>query len=147
MIEEVSMNKKILNQFRQALTDRRNSLVDWLYNSPAENTKRVCECEVVQDGQIAEENIPILADIGKTIEKIDSGEFGKCCRCDGEVESERLQIDYSTNVCLDHYSDVEIRELERDLELASKVQKHLLPHTLPAVKGIEINAISHRQEY
>lgn len=135
------MHKNILTRFRNKLADQRNSLKDWLNNSSTNTKKYRCDC-ATENNAITEDNIPIISEIEKTIEQIDEGEFGKCTLCNGEVETDRLECNYKTNVCLDHYSERELRDLERDLELASKVQQHLLPHTLPAIKGLEIAALS-----
>jgi len=47
-------------------------------------------------------------------------------------------LDFTTCVCLDHYSDNQIKELEYDLELAAKVQKQLFPQTIPAIDGVQL---------
>jgi len=136
------MHKNILTRFRDSLAEHRNSLTDWFGDSST-NTKRYrCDCVPEDQDLITEDNIPIISEIDRTIEQIEEGEFGKCSLCNGEVETDRLECNYKTNVCLDHYSESELRELERDLELASKVQQHLLPHTIPAIEGLEIAALS-----
>ncbi|MFC2083898.1 SpoIIE family protein phosphatase, partial [Bacteroidota bacterium] len=89
---------------------------------------------------IIEPDSKLIENFEDTIQKIDSGNFGKCKLCDDGVEKERLELDFTTEVCLGHYSDEKLRELERDLELASQVQRYLLPYTVPAVKGFEISA-------
>jgi sigma-B regulation protein RsbU (phosphoserine phosphatase) len=54
------------------------------------------------------------------------------------VEEERLALDFTTCVCLDHYSQHQLKELERDLELAAKVQKMLLPQTIPPIESMQL---------
>ncbi len=136
------MHKNILTRFRHSLTEHRNDLLDWLGNSSTNTKKYRCDCTPELEDIITEENIPIISEIDRTIEQIDEGEFGKCSMCNGEVETDRLECNFKTNVCLDHYSENELRDLERDLELASKVQKHLLPHSVPAIEGLGIAALS-----
>jgi sigma-B regulation protein RsbU (phosphoserine phosphatase) len=136
------MHKNVLSRFRSSLIEHRNSLLDWFGNSSVKTKKYRCDCIPEQGDLIAEQNIPIISEINKTIEQIDEGEFGKCSVCNDDVETERLECDYKINVCLDHYSDNELRDLERDLELASKVQKQLLPQIIPTLEGIEIAALS-----
>jgi len=136
------VHKNILTRFRDSLAEHRNSLSDWFSDSSTNAKKIRCDCVPAQQDLIMENNIPIISEIDETIEQIDEGEFGKCSLCNGEIETDRLECNYKTNVCLDHYSENELRDLERDLELASKVQQHLLPHTLPAIKGIEVAALS-----
>jgi sigma-B regulation protein RsbU (phosphoserine phosphatase) len=81
-----------------------------------------------------------LASIEHAVNHLEAGDFGQCTLCDGEVEPERLQMDFTTEVCLDHYSDRELRALERDLELASQVQRQLLPGTVPSLAAVDIAA-------
>ena len=54
--------------------------------------------------------------IDQAIDSIDKGEFGQCTMCNGKVETERLEFDFTTEVCLSHYSDTQIRELENNLK-------------------------------
>ncbi len=136
------MNKGLLSRFRSSLTEHRNGLLEWFSDSSISTKKHVCECGQESEGIIAENNPPIISEIDKSIDQIDQGDFGKCCVCNEEVETELLEFDYKANVCLDHYTETERRELESDLELASKVQKHLLPHSLPAMQNIEMAALS-----
>jgi len=72
--------------------------------------------------------------------KIKNKTFGQCVICGNgeEVEFERLEYDYATCVCLSHYSEDELRSLEKDLELTAKVQKDLLPCCAPDNEKIDI---------
>lgn len=129
------MEKNILDRFRDSVKAHRDSLLELLsINSPSKN---LClgNCGVDEVSNIIQEHNGVL-------ERIDQGEFGKCAECDGEVEIDRLELDFSTQVCLDHYSDTQLKVLERDLELAAKVQKQLLPQELPILPGIQIAAHS-----
>jgi sigma-B regulation protein RsbU (phosphoserine phosphatase) len=80
--------------------------------------------------------------IDDAISKADSRTLGKCEVCQGEVESELLEIDYSARVCIEHLSEEERRNLESELELARSVQKMLLPQETPDIPGLEIAAFS-----
>jgi phosphoserine phosphatase RsbU/P len=71
----------------------------------------------------------LLADVDLAIRNMDEGTFGTCDECHGSVENERLIIDPLARLCLDCLSSEEQRALERDLELASRVQRGLLPQT------------------
>lgn len=125
------MKKTLLNRFRQSLIQRHNSLIDW-FKTASENDKiRVYGFSV---GNIDN----VVSEIEEAIDCIDHEIFGKCEKCEGEVEPERLEIDYKTSVCLSHYSDAQLRALENDLELAGKVQKNLLPSATPSLPGIQI---------
>ena len=69
----------------------------------------------------------LLAEVDAALDRLEGPNFGACARCDGHVESDRLYANPLTTVCLDCLSDDERRALERDLELASRVQASLLP--------------------
>jgi sigma-B regulation protein RsbU (phosphoserine phosphatase) len=58
---------------------------------------------------------------------MDVGTFGICETCGDPVETERLLADPLTRFCLDHLTPIEQRALEEDLELASRIQRELLP--------------------
>ena len=127
------METKLLTRIRDTIKTHRNNLLSW-FNSAPDDKKSQCCADTVAD--LAE----LINQHDKAIEKIDTGEFGKCKICKAEVEIERLELDFTSSVCLEHYSDSELKYLERDLELAAKVQKQLLPSMLPALDGIEIAA-------
>ena len=60
---------------------------------------------------------------------MDEGTYGICPACNDTVERDRLLADPLVKLCLDHLSSDEQRALERDLELAARVQRGLLPRT------------------
>jgi sigma-B regulation protein RsbU (phosphoserine phosphatase) len=71
----------------------------------------------------------LLKDVDSAIQRMDEGTYGICDECHESVEKERLIVDPLVRLCLDHLSSEEQRALERDLELASRVQYGLLPQT------------------
>lgn len=71
----------------------------------------------------------LLEDVDSAIRRMDEGMYGLCDECHESVEKERLIVDPLVRLCLDHLSSEEQRALERDLELASRVQRGLLPQT------------------
>ena len=73
--------------------------------------------------------LELLQEVDSAIVRIDEGTFGTCIVCEGTVENERLIADPLVRVCLDCLTTDEKRALERDLELASLVQRSLLPAT------------------
>ena len=128
------MNKNILDRFRNSVRAHRDSLRELLtFNS---SSKNVClgNCDIDEVSELIKEHSNVLT-------RIESGKFGKCTECeDDEVELDRLELDFTTQVCLGHYSESQLRVLERDLELAAKVQKQLLPQKLPNIPGFQIAA-------
>jgi phosphoserine phosphatase RsbU/P len=73
--------------------------------------------------------IELLQEVDSAIRRMDEGRYGICDDCQGTVEKERLLSDPLVRLCLDCLSSDEQRALERDLELASQVQRGLLPQT------------------
>jgi sigma-B regulation protein RsbU (phosphoserine phosphatase) len=63
------------------------------------------------------------------IERIDEGTYGICDECHDPIEKERLITDPLVRLCLDHLTEEGRRALERDIELASRIQRGLLPQT------------------
>jgi sigma-B regulation protein RsbU (phosphoserine phosphatase) len=83
-----------------------------------------------------------VKNIEGSIEEVDSGTLGTCVVCQESVESDRLEIDYTCFVSLDHLSVEEVRDLEHELELAQQVQKTLLPQEIPEMSGLDVAAYS-----
>ena len=69
----------------------------------------------------------LLGQVDAALAKFDKGTYGICEVCDGQVEPERLLADPLVRVCLGELSDAQRRSLEDDLELASTIQRGLLP--------------------
>jgi phosphoserine phosphatase RsbU/P len=70
----------------------------------------------------------LLHEVDLALERIETGDFGLCNICKGEIESQRLMADPLTQFCLDDLSPREQQLLEKDLEMASLIQKSLLPN-------------------
>ena len=80
--------------------------------------------------------------IDESLEKIKEGTFGICEVCHEAVDSELLQMNYTSAVCLGHFSDEELRQLESELELSQVIQRGLLPQQVPSIEGMNIAAFS-----
>ncbi len=124
------MDKKTIDRFREVIRDRRNFLKSWI-NNP-ENSKRIDDSIENTDNIDA-----VIHTHDKALADIDSEKFGICVECSQDVEIERLEIDFTTCVCLDHYSEEQKRRLEYDLELAAKIQRQLLPSKIPTLGNID----------
>jgi sigma-B regulation protein RsbU (phosphoserine phosphatase) len=125
------LDQKTLKNFQNALSIHCNTLLKWLNEDS-------CSKDIPLGGKSIHEVDHILSDLKNALTRIEGGIFGSCEICGGEVEKERLEFDYTTHICLDHYTPEQIRALETDLELAGRVQKQLLPCCLPELPGIEI---------
>lgn len=76
---------------------------------------------------IAGPYLELLGQVDTAMHRLEDGTFGVCETCQGTVEKERLIADPLVKVCLDCLTTDDKRALERDLELASAVQRGLLP--------------------
>jgi sigma-B regulation protein RsbU (phosphoserine phosphatase) len=69
----------------------------------------------------------LLSEVDAALVRMRDGSFGICEECHEPVEQERLIADPLVRFCLDHLNAPQRRALEEDLELASGVQRALLP--------------------
>jgi phosphoserine phosphatase RsbU/P len=69
----------------------------------------------------------LLHEVGSAIQRIDEGSYGICDECHDSIEKDRLIADPLVRLCLDHLTDDGRRALERDIELAARIQRGLLP--------------------
>ena len=84
------------------------------------------------------ELVRLLSEVDAALGRLDVGEYGRCEVCQEPIETDRLMADPLARVCLDHLSPDEQRSLEDDLELASRIQRGLLPDPLQHIDGWEI---------
>jgi phosphoserine phosphatase RsbU/P len=68
-----------------------------------------------------------LSEVNSALRRMDDGTYGICPTCNDTVEKNRLLADPLVRFCLDHLTSGEQRALERDMELAAKIQRGLLP--------------------
>jgi sigma-B regulation protein RsbU (phosphoserine phosphatase) len=117
------MKTKLYNELQISLQQTRDNL-----------TQLSPESEICVEGH--------LHVIDESLEKIKEGTFGICEVCHEAVDSELLQMDYTSAVCLGHFSDEELRQLESELELSQVIQRGLLPQQVPSIEGMNIAAFS-----
>lgn len=80
----------------------------------------------------------LLGEVDSALNRIDSGQYGICELCHEPIEKEGLASNLLLRFCLDHLSPDEQRALELDLELASRMQRELLPQQNFSHDGWEI---------
>jgi phosphoserine phosphatase RsbU/P len=73
--------------------------------------------------------LDMLREVDSALERMEHGTFGICEVCHESVEKERLIADPLVRVCLEDMTGEEKSALEQDLQLASSVQRSLLPAT------------------
>src|SRR6266478_8698885 len=69
----------------------------------------------------------LLHEVDSALERMAKGSYGLCQECHEPVEQDRLLADPLVRYCLDHLTVLERAALQRDLDLASEVQRNLLP--------------------
>lgn len=87
--------------------------------------ERLTQAVAATPGDAALVHLTVLVD--EALARMEAGTYGICDACHEPVETGRLLADPLVRVCLDHLSAPERRALESDLELASRVQRGLLP--------------------
>ena len=80
----------------------------------------------------------LLQEVDAALKRMDVGTFGLCETCHEAIEADRLLADPIIRFCLDHLTPVEQRALEHDLDLASRIQRGLLPKADTRLDGWEI---------
>src|ERR1700683_4545082 len=69
----------------------------------------------------------LLREVDSALDRMAEGTYGICPECHDSVESDRLLADPLVQYCLDHLTRLQRAALQRDLDLASQVQRNLLP--------------------
>lgn len=133
------MITELYGRIQEGLEEKQKELIEFLETAP-ETEQDVC---LGDDESCLEEHLHVIED---TLEKIEDHSFGVCVVCHGYVDASLLQMDYTAAVCLDHYSEEERRRLESELELSQVVQRALLPHQIPSIRGVELAAFSRPSE-
>lgn len=130
------MKKELYDVVQTRLEETRVRLAHWVETAPREKKKAILGS---QDEAGIEEHLHV---IDESLEKIREGKFGVCEVCHEAVEAQLLQMDYTACVCLGHYTEAELRQLESELQLSQVVQRGLLPRQLPEIQGMNIAALS-----
>ena len=80
----------------------------------------------------------LLDEVDAALGRMNAGIFGLCETCHDPIEPDRLLADPLTQFCLDHLTPLEQRALEHDLDLASRIQRGLLPRPDVCLDGWEV---------
>jgi sigma-B regulation protein RsbU (phosphoserine phosphatase) len=134
------MDTKILQRIRENLLRQRQNLLDWLHNTPA--SKKQIHLGLADDRVVQAH----LQTLDAALAKAENQTLGKCEVCHEYIEVDRLEMDFTVSVCLDHYSAEQKQQLESELQLSHKLQKALLPQQLPQVAGMQVAAFSQPAE-
>lgn len=134
--ERLSMANDTVESVEQGLTETRENLAHWMAATPEAKKEILCCAE---DDACVQDHVHV---IDETLEKIEDGTFGICEICHQNVDEALLQMDYTSTVCLGHFTEDELRQLESELELSQVVQRGLLPQQAPTIPGLSIAAFS-----
>jgi len=69
----------------------------------------------------------LLREVDSALDRVGAGTYGLCDACHEAIERDRLLADPLIRYCLDHLTTHERAALQRDLDLASELQRGLLP--------------------
>ena len=130
------MQTSVINLIREGLLEKKENLKNWQVATP--ETNKEIELGAADESAVQAE----LENIDASLEKMEAGEYGICEVCHEHVDSELLQMDYTATVCLGHYTEEELRQLESELELSQVVQRALLPQNVPAIPSYDVAAFS-----
>ncbi len=79
----------------------------------------------------------LLREVDSALDRFAAGTYGLCETCQDTIEQDRLLADPLICYCLDHLTRSERADLQRDLDLASQLQRALLPPANLKVDGWE----------
>ncbi len=130
------MQTSVINLIREGLLEKRENLEHWQVTTP--EPRKQMELGFADESAVETE----LNVIDTSLEKMDEGVYGICEICHEAVDTELLQMDFTATVCLGHYTEEELRQLESELELSQIVQRALLPQRVPSIAGFDIAAFS-----
>jgi len=82
--------------------------------------------------------VQLLNEVDSALRRMDNGSYGICEVCHESVEKPRLVADPLVRFCLDHLTADQQRALEQDLELASQLQRDLLPEEIVSYGGWQV---------
>ena len=82
--------------------------------------------------------VQLLDQLDSALERMNKGTYGICDFCHEDIGKEGLLTNPLTRFCLEHLSPAERSFLEEDLELASQIQREMLPKPHLVFGGWEI---------
>lgn len=130
------MQTEVINRIREGLLEKRESLEQWQVTTP-EPLKELQLGEADESAVYAQVQV-----IETSLDMMEEDVYGICEVCHDAVDDALLQMDFTATVCLGHYTESELRQLESELELSQIVQRALLPQQVPSIPKYDIAAFS-----
>lgn len=130
------MQTDVINHIREGLLEKRESLEQWQTTTPEPQ-------KGLQLGEADESAVDAQVQVIETsLDMMEEGVYGICEVCHEAVDDELLQMDFTATVCLGHYTELELRQLESELELSQIIQRAMLPQQVPTIPKYDIAAFS-----
>jgi sigma-B regulation protein RsbU (phosphoserine phosphatase) len=130
------MQANVFERVREGLLEKRLRLTDFLRTAPPPEIDTQLGSASKQD---VEDQLQV---IDTALQKTADHTIGICTVCHDYVDGSLLEMDYTSCVCLDHFSEAEKRQLETELELSQVINKALLPQQVPSIPGVDVAAFS-----
>ena len=130
------MENSILQTIQTGLLEKRRNLMNWLRQTP-EATRSIQLGPEKEGAMLAQ-----IDTIDSALAKVEDKSIGQCEICCEDVEESLLKMDYTSCVCLSHFSDREKMQLESELELVQVIQKAFLPQQIPEIPGLDLAIFS-----
>lgn len=130
------MQTSVINRIREGLLEKRESLEQWQVATP-EPRKQL----ELGDSDVSAV-VTQLQVIETSLDMMEEGVYGICEVCHEAVDDALLQMDFTSTVCLGHYTETELRQLESELELSQIIQRAMLPQQVPSIPNYDIAAFS-----
>jgi len=94
---------------------------------------------VVTDAGPADDVVRLLGEVDAALERLGGGTFGRCEVCGESVDDQDLMVHPLLQYCLCELSERQQAELQRDLNVAWRVQAALLPAPCVRFAGWEVH--------
>lgn len=127
------MNQKLVTRFKKVLTEHQGKIKTWLATSPASAETCVLENKTVVDRDASNN---VLQEIDGALERV----LAVTEKDGSKSVSDPVEVDFSRCISLKEFTEDEMRELQRDLNLAAKVQRNMMPCCVPELTGYEVAA-------
>jgi len=99
--------------------------------------RRACLVAALEQ-QPSERLEKVLGELDHALEHANAGEYGICQTCHEAIGEAQLAAFPLLEFCIEHLTPAEQQSLGRDLELASRIQSHLLPQQRTVHAGWEV---------
>jgi phosphoserine phosphatase RsbU/P len=103
-----------------------------------EARKQRLDAAILRSGQ-SDEVERLMQEVDHALERMERGTYGICESCHEFIGEERLLVDPLATYCVEHLNIAQQRELQADLEMASQIQKNLLPKPDVKLHGWELH--------